>query len=317
MEQLRVAAVQAAPVWMDREASVAKVCRLIERAAQGGAEVVAFSETFVPGYPWWTSSDRLDLKALDVVTARQSVYLRQGVDLARGDLDPVVATARESGCFVALGIAELAATGGSLYCSLALIDPVRGIVGIHRKLKPTYTERVAWADGDAHGLRVHEHAGWRIGGLNCWENWLPLPKFALYSQGEQLHVATWPGGRGITTDASRLVAIEGGVFVVSVSGLFDASLVPDDFPEARALRASLEGIALGDGGTMIVDPNGVVLAEAAPHAEEIVYADLDLGVALAARTLRDQGGHYHRPDLFELQIDGRRLGATAPRGSAR
>ncbi|MFO0688588.1 MAG: carbon-nitrogen hydrolase family protein [Myxococcota bacterium] len=308
MERLRVAAVQAAPVWMDREATLAKVCRRIAEAARGGARVVAFSETFVPGYPWWTSSDRLDLANLDVVTARQAIYLRNGVDVARGDLAPVVEAARAAGCFVALGIAERSATGGSLYCSLVLIDPERGIVGVHRKLKPTYTERVAWADGDAHGLRVHEWAGWRIGGLNCWENWLPLPKYALYAQGEQLHVATWPGGRGITTDASRLVAIEGGVFVVSVSGLFDASLVPDDFPGARALRESLDGIALGDGGTLIVDPNGVVLAEAAPKTEEIVYADLDLGVALAARTLRDQGGHYHRPDLLELRIDGRRLG---------
>lgn len=308
MERLRVAAVQAAPVWMDRAGGIAKVCRLIGEASRGGAQVVAFSETFVPGYPWWTSADRLDLQKLDVVTARQSTYLRNGVDLARGDLAPVVEAARAAGCFVALGVAERAATGGSLYCSLVMIDPERGIVGVHRKLKPTFTERVAWADGDAHGLRVHEHAGWRIGGLNCWENWLPLPKFELFRQGEQLHVATWPGGRGITLDASRLVAIEGGVFVVSVSGLFDPSLVPNDFPEAEGLREALAGNALGDGGTLIVDPNGVVLAEAAPDTEAILYADLELEAALAARTLRDQGGHYHRPDLFELRIDGRRLG---------
>lgn len=313
MERIRIAAVQAAPVWMDREATLDKVCRSIETAAKGGARVVAFSESFVPGYPWWTSSDRLDLARLEVVTARQSVYLRNGVDIARGDLDRVVRVARESACFVVLGVAELAATGGSLFCSMVMIDPERGLVGVHRKLKPTYTERVTWADGDAHGLRVHEYAGWRIGGLNCWENWLPLPKFALYSQGEQLHIATWPGGRGLTHDATRMLAIEGGVFAVSVCGLFRADLVPDDFPDARALRESIEAVGMGDGGTMIVDPNGVVLAEAAPHSEEVVYADLDLGLVLAARTLRDQGGHYHRPDIFELSIDSRRRGAMTRR----
>ena len=310
---MRIAAVQAAPVWMDREATLDKVCRTVERAASGGASVVAFSESFVPGYPWWTSSDRLDLPQLDVVTARQAVYLRNGVDIERGDLDRVVKAARECSCFVALGVAELAATGTSLYCSMVMIDPERGIVGVHRKLKPTYTERVTWADGDAHGLRVHEYAGWRIGGLNCWENWLPLPKFTLYSQGEQLHIATWPGGRGLTRDATRMLAIEGGVFVVSVCGLFRADLVPDDFPDARALRESIGAIGMGDGGTMIADPSGVVIAEAAPHSEEILYADLELDLVLAARTLRDPGGHYHRPDIFELGIDSRRREAVMRR----
>jgi len=306
MDRIRVAAVQAAPVWMDREASIEKVCRLVREAGAGGASVVAFSETFVPGYPWWTSADRLDLARHPVFAARQAYYLRNGVDLARGDLAPVVAAARESGCFVSLGVAELAETGGSLYCSMVMIDPVRGIVGVHRKLKPTYTERVAWADGDAHGLRVHAHAGWRIGGLNCWENWLPLPKFALYSQGEQIHVASWPGGREMARDATRMVALEGGVFVLSVCGLFGPERIPDAFPEAASLREAIAALGLGDGGTMICDPNGAVLAEAAPHAEEIVHAELDLELALAARALRDQGGHYHRPDLFGLEIDRRR-----------
>jgi len=306
METMRVAAVQAAPVWMDRRATLEQVCASVRRAGEGGASLVAFPETFVPGYPWWTSADRLELAAHRVVAARQAAYLRQGVDVARGDLAPVVAAARASGCFVALGVAELAATGGSLYCSLVMIDPEHGIVGVHRKLKPTYTERVAWADGDAHGLRVHPFAGWRIGGLNCWENWLPLPKFALYNQGEQLHVATWPGGREMARDATRLVAIEGGVYAVSVCGLFDAGCVPDAFPEAARLREAISALGLGDGGTLIVDPDGAVVAEAKPFSEEILFADLELERVLAARALRDQGGHYHRPDVFELRIDRRR-----------
>lgn len=313
MQRLRIAAVQAAPVWMERDATIAKVCRLVEEAARGGASVVAFSETFVPGYPWWASVDRLDLARLDVVTRRQAIYLRNGVDLGRGDLDPVVETAGRTGCFVVLGVAELAPTGGSVYCSLVMIDPARGIVGVHRKLKPTFTERAVWADGDAHGLHVHAFADWRIGGLNCWENWLPLPKFALYGEGEQLHVATWPGGRAMARDATRLVAMEGGVFAVGVCGLFAPALVPDAFPEAGALRDAIAGLDLGDGGTLVVDPDGEVIAEAKRHAEEILFAELDRDRTLAARALRDPGGHYHRPDLFSLRIDRRRLRAIEER----
>jgi nitrilase len=302
---LRVAAVQAAPVWMDREATVEKAVGLVKQAASEGAQVAAFPETFIPGYPWWVSTDDVDLTVLDQTMARQSLYLRNGVDITRGDLDPVIAACRESECFVSVGIAELAPTGGSVFCSMVMIDPVKGVVGVHRKIKPTYTERIAWADGDAHGLRVHDWAGWKIGGLNCWENWLPLPRFALYSQGEQLHIATWPGAVRLTADITRFVAIEAGMYVMSVSGLMSADRIPENYPGAESLGKAITSLSemTGNGGTMIVDPAGVVLAEAKEHREEIIYAELDIDATVAARMMRDQGGHYHRPDLFELNVD--------------
>lgn len=305
METLRVAAVQNAPVWMDREATVTKVARLIEQAADEGARVVAFPETFIPGYPWWVQLDDLKFASFRRTAARQSWYLGQGVDIGRGDLEPVVAAARQAGAFVSVGVAELGPTGGSVYCSMVMISPDAGVVGVHRKLKPTTTERVVWADGDGHGLRVYPWRGWRIGGLNCWENWLPLPRYALYSQGEQLHIMSWPGFSFQALDPSRLAAIEAGMYVISSSGLFRADDVPADFPDRDEIIAGLQTskVPVGDGGCVICDPNGKVLAQSEPGEEQIIYADLDLAATVAPRSTRDQGGHYHRPDVFDVSVD--------------
>ena len=310
---LRVASAQAAPMWMDREATVEKAVGLVKEAASEGARVLALSETFVPGYPWWVVVDDLRLAAGAKTAARQSWYLREAVDLARGDLDPLVSAAREARIFVSVGVAELGPTGGSVYCSMVMIHPIDGIVGVHRKLKPTSTERVAWADGDGHGLRVHEWEGWRIGGLNCWENWLPLPRYALYSQGEQLHIMSWPGFSWQTLDPSRFVAIEGSLYVISSSGMLRADDIPDAFPDAKAIVEGVQSFAPGaaDGGAVICSPSGKVLAQGEPGEEQLIYADLDLDATIAPRASRDQGGHYHRPDVFDLTIDrARRSPAT-------
>ncbi len=306
MGTLRVAAVQTAPVWMNREATIEKVVGLIQEAGHEGAQVIAFSETLIPGYPWWTAADDLRLAAGAQTSARQAWYLREAVDIEGGDLDPVVAAAAEAGCFVSVGVAELAPTGGSVYCSMVMIAPDAGVVGVHRKLKPTYTERVAWADGDGHGLRVHEWNGWKIGGLNCWENWLPLPRFTLYSQGEQLHIASWPGFSFNTSDnITGFIAKEAGIYAVSTSGLIRPDVIPDDFPGADEL---IEGITegrrpMGDGGSVICGPTGRVIVAADLGREQIIYADLDLDAVGATRLMRDQGGHYHRPDVFDLTVD--------------
>lgn len=302
---MRVAAVQSAPVWMSRSATIDKVVDLVKEASEGGAELVAFSETHVPGYPWWLMLDSLpDVMNRRHHVARQAWYLREGVNIGRGDLNPIVNVARDQNVFVSVGVAELAPTGGSIYCSMVMIHPGRGIVGIHRKIKPTTTERLSWADGDGHGLRVHDWAGWKIGGLNCWENWLPIPRFTLYSQGEQIHIASWPGGTALTPDITRFVAVEGGLFSISVCGLFGAENIPANYPGGDSFIDALSaGSPFGDGGTMIVDPTGRVLASADQGKEQIIYADIELDLVLSSRVNRDPAGHYHRPDLFEVTVN--------------
>ena len=204
-----------------------------------------------------------------------------------------------------LGVAERSESGGSIHCSLVAIDPTVGIVGVHRKLKPTFGERMMWADGDGHGLRVHDmqtDAGTvRVSGLNCWENWMPLTRAAMWAQGPQIHIATWPGSPETSGDISRFVAKEGRVFVVSAGAVLRESDLPVDFP----LRAQMLefGNRWASGGSIIVGPDGATLAEADKHAETIIYADLDLGQVRAERQNFDPAGHYSRPDVLQLNVD--------------
>lgn len=305
---MRVASVQASSVFLDREATVAKAVSLIAEAAKGGAELIAFPETFVAGYPIW--ADHPGASSFNDATqkAAWAQYLDCAVDVERGDLDPIVAAGRKAEMFVYLGIAELSPSHGSVYCTLVGIDPVKGIVSTHRKLKPTYGERMMWADGDGNGLVAHQFADTIVSGLNCWENWMPLTRAAMYAQGPQVHVATWPGSPETSHDISRFVAREGRMFVISSGAVLTVDQVSDDFPLKEVLAKS--GKRLMSGGSIIVAPDGSVVAEAKRHEETVLFADLDLELVRKERHNFDPTGHYSRPDVFQLTVDRRRA-ATA------
>ena len=298
---MRVAAIQHAPVYLDRDATLAKVVALVEEAANEGADLVAFPETYVAGYPSW--ADFTDAASFDnpVQKAAFAQYVASAVDVGRGDLDSVISASAETGAFVYLGIVERAPSGGSVYATLAAIHPTDGLVGTHRKLKPTYGERLMWADGDGHGLRAHQFGEATVSGLNCWENWMPLARTALYAQGTQVHIATWPGSPELTRDISRFVAMEGRVFVVSSGAVLREEHLPADLAVRDAMADAHHRYA--SGGSIIVAPDGTVLAEADKHAETIIYADLDLAEVGKARQNFDPTGHYSRPDVLELRVD--------------
>lgn len=286
---------------MDRKGTIGKVLTSLEAAAAGGAQVVAFPETFVPGYPRWVdNTDVAKWEAKDQQRAF-SLYLDNAVDVDGSEFAEVVDAVRDLGLFAYVGIAERSPSGGSVFCSLVAIDAERAIVNVHRKLKPTFGERLVWADGDGHGLRVHDYAGWRLGGLNCWENWMPLARTAMYAQGVQLHVAVWPGSSTNTKDISRFIAREGRTYVLSVGGLLRAEHIPADFPLRDRMLADEDN--LSNGGTVIVGPDGHAIVGPVEDEETIVFANIDLDRVRQERQNFDPTGHYSRPDVLKLSVD--------------
>jgi nitrilase len=306
MTRLKVAAIQAKSVWLDSGATTDKALSLIGKAASEGAGFAAFPETFLPGYPFWLSLTNASHFEDTAQKEAYAAYLEAAVTAAGPEVDAIAAAARENGIFVFLGFAER--EGASVYCSLAAISPDDGVLSVHRKLVPTYEERLVWAPGDGHGLRTHRVGGLRAGGLCCWENWMPQARHALYADGEDLHVSIWPGSAQGCTDATRFIALEGRVFSLAASGIIDYSEVPSDFP----LRAQLRDAppSTHDGGSAIAGPDGSWLAEPVVGEERVVTAEISLAAVRAARQNLDPAGHYSRPDVFRVSVDRQRRKAA-------
>ena len=295
---MRVAAAQLAPAYLDRQATLRIVVDTVARAGADGIDLLAFPETFVPGYPSWTDFTHASYFDHPDQKAAYARYVENAVDIARGDLDEVQQAARDAGTFVYLGVAERGPSTTSVYCSLVAIHPDRGIVGVHRKLKPTYGERLVWSDGDGAGLVVHDFRGIRLSGLNCWENWMPLARAAMYAQGPDVHVATWPGSPAVAHDVSRFVALEGRMFVVSAGAVLRAEHLPADWALRDEMLAAHHAYA--SGGSIVVAPDGTVRAEADKGSETLLVAEIDPAEVRAARHNFDPAGHYSRPDVLHL-----------------
>ncbi|HEX6208621.1 MAG TPA: carbon-nitrogen hydrolase family protein [Actinomycetota bacterium] len=308
---MRVAAAQTHPAWGDKEAGTKRVLEWIGRAADERVQLVAFGEAFLSGYPFWVS--RTDGARFDAADQKEAYafYLEAAVELGGPELAQISEAVRDLGVFTYLGLTERGAgpARGTVYCTLVAIDPARGVVSAHRKLTPTYEERLVWGAGDGHGLRTHDVGPSRVGGLNCWENWVPQARHAMYAQGEDLHVAVWPGSTGLTRDATRFVALEGRCFVLSAGALLSPGDVSDEFPlRGPALDRAPE--VMYDGGSGVAGPDGAWVAEPVSGEERLVVADLDMSRVREERQSFDPTGHYARPDVFEVRVHRRRLDAV-------
>jgi nitrilase len=302
-----VAVAQLGGPWLDGPARLARVVEAAGVAASAGAELVAFPETYLSGYPFWlprtggASFDHPDQKAC------YAYYLNSAITASGPQLRELETAAADLGIAMVVGASErgIGPGAGTVWCTLLTIDPRRGMVGHHRKLVPTYDERLVWAHGDGAGLRCHSHGAATVGSLNCWENWMPQARSALYGQGESVHIGCWPGSAALTSGVTRFVAAEGRVFSVASSGLVTADSIPPDFPLAVALRSASDEVIF-DGGSAVAGPDGRWLIEPVTGVEGLLLAELDLGRVAQERLTFDPTGHYARPDVFQTVVDRRR-----------
>jgi aliphatic nitrilase len=303
-QQVRVAAVQAEPRWLDLAAGVDQVVDLIGEAARGGAQLVAFPETFLPGYPWWIWLDSPAWGMQFVARYSENSMTRDGAEMNR-----IAAAAAEHGIHVVLGFSERG--GGSLYMAQAFIDDTGTLLSVRRKLKPTHVERSVFGEGDGSDIQVHDTRLGRLGGLNCWEHFQPLTKYTMYSLGEQIHVGSWPSfsiyrgaakalGPEVNNAASLVYAVEGQTFVLApcaVVGTAAHELFCDTDMKKQLLLQ-------GGGFARIYGPEGSELAEPLSETEEgLLFADLDFSLIAIAKSAADPVGHYSRPDVFRLQVN--------------
>jgi nitrilase len=299
---MKVAIAQIAPVLFDRAATLDRVLAAISEAANNNATLVTFGECLVPAYPLWLCRTDAARFEADDQKELHALYLEQAVCIENGHLDGVRAAASKHGITVILGIAERPVDRGqSIYCSRVIIEPKGHIHSVHRKLMPTYEERLSWAAGDGAGLRTCAVGEFTVGALNCWENWMPLARAALYGQGETLHVMLWPGDVKLTADLTRFVAREGRMFVMSSSAIIRPSDVPDSVPYRDRICGNAE--VFFNGGSCIAGPDGTWIVEPVVGEEQLLYADLDLADILKSRQSFDPAGHYARPDVLKLTVN--------------
>jgi len=303
---MRIAAAQTAPVWGNKSATADRIIEWIQKAADDGVDLLAFGETFLSGYPFWVARTDGARWEADDQKAAYGYYLDAAVALCGPELTSIAGAVAATGVFTYLGITELSPSRGTVYATLVGIDPSSGIVSAHRKLMPTYEERLVWGTGDGHGLQVHDLGRLRVGGLNCWENWVPTARHALYSQGMDLHVAAWPGSVELTEDITRFIAREGRCFVLSVGSLLRPRDIPEDFPLRHEALAHNEE-SFYNGGSAIAGPDGRWIVEPVADEERLVTADIDVASVGRERQNFDPAGHYFRGDVFEINIDRRRL----------
>ncbi len=307
---LRVGLAQIEPVWLWREKTLQRVVEHVAKAGAEGCHLVVFGEALVPGYPFWVEHTNGASFESSIQKEFYAHYLDQAVQIEAGDLDGVCEVARDNATAVYLGVIERPVDRGghSAYASLVYIAPDGHIGSVHRKLMPTYEERLVWATGDGHGLRVHPLNGFHVGGLNCWENWMPLARSALYAQGENVHVAVWPGSQRNTQDITRFIARESRSYTVSVSGLMSQSALDPALPSYELLKDQLPAES-ANGGSCVAGPDGQWVLE--PQSGSGVFvADLALAAIRRERHSFDPVGHYARPDVLELSLNRRRQGGV-------
>ena len=301
----KVAIVQAAPVFMNLKASVTRAINLIGEAASLGAKLVVFGETWLPGYPAWL--DYCPSAALWNHEPTKDVFAelrRNSLAVPGRETEMLAEAARANGVVLVIGVNERVDVGpgnGTLYNALLTFDSDGALSNLHRKLVPTYTERLVWGQGNGNGLKAVETSVGRVGGLICWEHWMPLARQVLHDSGEHIHVAVWPTVHEMHQIASRHYAFEGRCFVLAAGLLMKMQDLPSQLSVVSDLAKNPDHLLLR-GGSAIIGPDGSYVVEPLFDEERVLVADLDLSAIDKERMTLDVSGHYQRDDLFNLKV---------------
>ncbi|RME82988.1 MAG: carbon-nitrogen hydrolase family protein [Caldilineae bacterium] len=304
-DRVSVAVIQSAPVLFNREATVAKACRLIEQAAAQGARLLLFPEAYIPAYPRGFSFGMVVGRRKPWGRELWQLYWENAVDIPGPSTERLAEAARQAGVYVAIGVIERDSTfsRGTLYCTLLYLGPDGSILGKHRKLKPTGAERLVWGEGDGSTLTVVDTDFGKVGGLICWENYMPLARMAMYGKGVEFYLAPTADARDTWQATLTHIALEGRCFVLGCNQFVTREMYPSDLPGREELGD--EPDILCRGGSVIISPLGQVLAGPLYGEEGMLLAELDRDEIVRGKLDFDVVGHYARPDIFQLTIDER------------
>lgn len=300
--KIKVAAIQKAPVLLNKGATVEMACDIIADVGRNGASLAVFPEAFISAYPDWVWVVPAGRKP--VINELYTKFLENSVTIPDQTTELLCDAARKAGIFVAIGVNEVnrEASHASVYNTILFIDSNGQILGKHRKLVPTGGERLMWAPGDGTTLNVFGTSIGRLGGLICWENFMPLARMSMYQKGVQIYVApTWDSSESWQI-AMRHIAREGGMYVISCCQAIRMDDVPDEFEFKNLYPDGKEWV--NKGNSCIVNPRGEIIAGPLAEKQDILYAEIDLSLISADKWMFDAAGHYNRPDVFDFKIFG-------------
>ncbi len=301
-KRLKIGLVQMAPVWLNKQATIAKMSEYINEAADESCGLVVFSEALLPGYPFWIEHTDGARFESDIQKQYFERYYNNAVDIEHGDLDVFCKQARKRRINLYIGCIEKPKDRGrSLYCSLVFINSEGIIQSVHRKLVPTYEERLVWSPGDGHGLQVHDIGEFSVGALNCWENWITGARMSLYGQGEDVHISVWPGNLHNVEMIVPFIGKELRGYSIGVCGVFRNEDVPEEFPESSKIKSA--GPVIAAGGTCMAGPDGKWVLPPQVNTEGLFIVDLDADEIIRERHNFDPAGHYSRPDVLKLHVN--------------
>lgn len=298
--KIKVAIIQDSPVFFDKEKTLEKVEVLTKKYAEKGCELIVFPESFIPGYPRGFSFGATVGNRTDEGRQLYTEYYNNSIDLKSNDLKRLELLAKDTKAYLVIGITEKQANNGSLYCSMIYISPEKGLLGIHRKIKPTGTERLIWAESGAESLVTFDTKIGKLGGLICWENYMPLARMAMYSKNLDIYIAPTADSREQWTATMQQIALEGRCFVLGCNQYMTKSM----YPERYQHLVSDEKEDFCPGGSVIVSPLGKLIEGPLFNEFGALIADLDLEDVKRSRLDFDVLGHYARPDIFEFKVEG-------------